>query len=108
MRKILTFFILMSGIGLQGCSSGIFAVYKINIQQGNALPEDKVAQLELGMSEQQVEFLLGTPLLTDPFEPRRWDYIYYFKEGHKKPVERRLTILFKDGKVVDIQKSPQG
>lgn len=108
MRKILTFFILAFGLGLQACSTGIFTVYKIDIQQGNALPEDKVEQLEVGMSQRQVKFLLGTPLLTHPFEPDRWDYIYYLKRGHEKPVEKRLTVFFKEGKVVDIQKSPAG
>ncbi len=108
MRKILTFFILIFGLGLHGCSTGIFTVYKIDIQQGNALPEDKVEQLHAGMSRRQVKFLLGTPLLTDPFEPDRWDYIYYLKRGHKAPVERRLTVFFKDGKVVDFEKSPPG
>ena len=46
------------------------------------------------MSRNQVQLLLGSPLLTDPFHANRWDYVYTFEEGHGPMEERRLTLFF--------------
>ena len=51
--------------------------YKIDVQQGNFLDQEMVAKLKPGMTRSQVRFLLGTPLIADPFHPDRWDYVYY-------------------------------
>ena len=42
-------------------------VYKINVQQGNLVTQEMVDQLRPGMDKRQVKFILGTPLLSDPF-----------------------------------------
>ena len=64
-------------IMLTGCSGRLFTVHKIDVQQGNAVDPDKVAQLEVGMTKEQVKFLMGTPLIADPFHPERWDYVFF-------------------------------
>lgn len=53
-------------------------------------------KLELGMSTNQVRFVLGSPQLTDPFHPDRWDYIYSLREGGIE-TERKHLILFFEG-----------
>ena len=45
-----------------------------HVQQGNYLDAEVIAKLKPGMTRSQVRFLLGTPLITDPFHPERWDY----------------------------------
>lgn len=105
MRKILSFFIFLAALPHYGCSSGPFSIHKIDVQQGNALPMDKIDQLEVGMTPEQVRFLLGYPLVTDLFRPNRWDYVYYFKPGGKPPEERRVTLYFEDGRVVKIERN---
>jgi len=55
-----------------------------------------VSSLAPGMTRQQVMFIMGTPLLTDPFHQDRWDYYYSFSEGGK-PVEQRYVKLYFQG-----------
>ncbi len=78
------------------------SVYKIDVQQGNTLDPDQVKQLKLGMSTRQVLFVLGSPMLHDPFHPERWDYPFSFKPGGKKMFKEHLTLFFKDDKLVRI------
>jgi outer membrane protein assembly factor BamE (lipoprotein component of BamABCDE complex) len=58
---------------LAGC------VYRPDIQQGNFLEVKDVDQVTTGMTRSQVRYLLGTPMISDPFEAQRWDYIYTLK-----------------------------
>ena len=85
---------------LAGCSSNLNPLrpYRMEIQQGNHLSQEKVAQLKRGMTKDQVRFLLGTPLLTDIFHADRWDYVYRRTPRNSNEVEeRRLTVIFEDG-----------
>ena len=73
--------------------------YKPDIQQGNFISQDMVAQLKTGMTREQVRFLLGTPLLTDIFHAERWDYVYWREATSGKRETRKLAIFFNDGKL---------
>ncbi|MQZ56175.1 outer membrane protein assembly factor BamE [Acinetobacter junii] len=64
---------------LSGCS--VFGVYKVDISQGTPLTKAQASQVQVGMSFQQVRFLLGSPTVTDPLNPLRWDYIYNYIPG---------------------------
>ena len=80
-------------------------VYRPDIQQGNLLEEDAVAQVEVGMSKSAVQFLLGTPTVADPFHQNRWDYPYYFKRGRSRDIERRwIAVWFEDDRVARIER----
>lgn len=68
--------------------------YKIDVQQGNVLTQDMVAQLKPGQTREQVRFLLGTPLVADVFHQWRWDYIYSYKNGQTGKVEMRKFSVF--------------
>lgn len=68
--------------------------YRIDVQQGNALEQESVEKLKLGLTRSQVRFLLGTPLLVDPFHGNRWDYVYNFRKAGKLTEERRLALFF--------------
>jgi outer membrane protein assembly factor BamE len=74
--------------------------YRIDIQQGNYISSDMVAQLKPGMSREQVRLTLGTPLLTDIFHADRWDYVYWYERPGAKPEQRKLTVFFEDGKLL--------
>jgi outer membrane protein assembly factor BamE len=73
--------------------------YKFDITQGNLVTADTVEQLQTGMTEEQVQYLLGTPMLHDVFHTNRWDYIYYEKPGYGEPKRRHLAIYFEQGRV---------
>ncbi len=68
--------------------------YRIDVQQGNALEQESVEKLKPGLTRSQVRFLLGTPLVVDPFHGDRWDYVYNFRKAGKLAEERRLTLFF--------------
>ena len=70
---------------------------------GNILTEQMVNQLEMGMTREQVRYLLGTPLLTDMFHTDRWDYIYTIKRGHKPMETKRLTLWFEEDQLASIK-----
>jgi outer membrane protein assembly factor BamE len=77
--------------------------YKPEIQQGNYLSPEVLAQVKPGMSREQVRFILGTPLLTDVFHADRWDYVYWREAINGKREERRVALFFTDGKLDRIQ-----
>ena len=85
MRRILIS-VFATTMLLSGCS-----IYKIDVQQGNTLEAEKVAQLKTGMNKQQVQFLIGTAMLKDPFHPNRWDYVYTFTPGGGEMKKHHLT-----------------
>ena len=73
---------------------GFPGVYKIDVEQGNIITQDIVNQLKPGMSRRQVRFILGTPLLEDPFNQSRWDYPYVKRNGQTVLSESRLAVYF--------------
>ncbi len=94
MYKIITF--LSTLILLSGC------VHKINVQQGNIIEQDNVNKLHIGMSKEEVQGLLGTPVLINTFRDNRVDYVYTNKPGYGKGVERNLTLIFRGDRLKDI------
>lgn len=73
-------------------------LYVPNVEQGNILTQDMIDKVKVGQSQQQVRFLLGSPLVQDAFHEDRWDYVYTFKKGRSKKIEqKRLTIIFDKG-----------
>ena len=100
MRQIPLLVLLLISLALSaGC------VYRANISQGNLIKQDDLDQLEIGMTRNQVRFLLGTPMIDDPFHVDRWDYIYYLRVGREDAgFKRWVTVLFEDGEVIEIRK----
>ncbi len=86
------------------CQSKLLTVHKIDVQQGNALDADMVDKVEIGMTQEQVQYVLGSPLITDSFHPDRWDYIYLFIPGYGEKERRQLTLIFDRGEVIEIDK----
>lgn len=83
-------------------------VYRIDIQQGNFLEAKDIDRVAIGMTRIQVRSLLGTPMVADPFESWRWDYVYYLKKGRwKKPDQRHFIVFFEEDKVTRIDRSGQ-
>ncbi len=100
--KIIAYSITL--ILLLGCQSKLLTVHKIDVQQGNALDSEMVNKVELGMTQEQVQYVLGSPLITDSFHPGRWDYIYLFTPGYGEQERRQLTLIFDRGEVIKIDK----
>lgn len=97
MNKIIS--IITITILLTGC-----AVYKSEVQQGNALSNETVSQLQRGMSKAEVASLLGNPLLQDNFRSDRWDYVFFNGNGSKQSNKQNLVLLFKNDQLVQVKK----
>ena len=78
---------------------GILPIYRADIQQGNFVSKEMVAQLREGMTPEQVRFVLGTPLINDAFHAGRWDYPFRIKDGKGKVTSSHVSVFFKDGRV---------
>lgn len=91
--------LLMLSTLLGACVS----LYRPEVQQGNVISAEMLASLKIGMSKRQVIFLLGTPLITDPFHEARWDYFYSVSRKGAKPARRHLVVHFKGDEVVALE-----
>ena len=96
MQKILIYITLV--VALAGCA------HKIDIQQGNVVTEEQLTKLQIGMNWQQVRFIMGSPMLTDPFHHDRWDYYYSLKPGRDPLVSYRVTLYFDGEKLARIER----
>ena len=82
-------------LALAACSSFKFpAVYRVSIQQGNYLEQDMIEQLKVGLSKQQVRFIMGTPMVEDTFNTDRWDYYYNVKRGDTDLSSNHFIVYF--------------
>ena len=75
-------------------------VYKIDIPQGNIITQKMIDQLLPGMTKRQVIFIMGTPLVRDPFHQDRWDYVYNFQPGGGVRGQERLTVFFENDALI--------
>ena len=77
-------------------------VYKLSVQQGNVITQEMVDRLKPGMTRNQVEFVMGKPVLGDPFNDDQWVYIYtlevpdYFNQIFK------MVLAFEDDTLATI------
>ncbi|ALO47135.1 outer membrane protein assembly factor BamE [Pseudohongiella spirulinae] len=71
-------------------------VYKIPIAQGNIITQDMIDKLEPGMTPRQVIFVMGSPLVRDPFNQDRWDYVYNYQPGGGVRGQERITLYFEN------------
>jgi outer membrane protein assembly factor BamE (lipoprotein component of BamABCDE complex) len=83
-------------------ATGCNLIYKQNIQQGNALEQEDLDELYVGMNQRQVLFVLGTPSVKDPFNQDRWDYVQTFSRRGNEPVLRTVTLYFENGLLKEI------
>ena len=95
--KVSTIFILI--LLISACSS--FSFYKVPVTQGNIFENEDIEKLQVGQSMDQVQFILGSPMIRDPFHPNRWDYFYSVKVGTQTLSESKLSISFDQDGLVD-------
>ena len=76
--------------------------YKMDIRQGNFVIADMREKLKLGMSKQQVRYVMGTPMINDVFHSNRWDYVYRLERGSKVIEKQNLTLYFEGNNLTRI------
>jgi outer membrane protein assembly factor BamE len=79
------------------CSNLRFpGVFRIDIAQGNQITPEMIEKLRVGMTPGQVEYVMGSPMLVDPFVANRWDYLYRLQSGKGELKENRITLFFEN------------
>jgi len=71
--------------------------FRPDIQQGNIINNSDLREIRAGMSKQEVLFILGTPMVIDPFNEQRWDYFYSKRNQRKSETDQRLITAIFDG-----------
>ncbi|HSP30909.1 MAG TPA: outer membrane protein assembly factor BamE [Halomonas sp.] len=99
MTRIITLSVALSVVS--GCS--YVGVYKRDIPQGNLVTEEMVSQLQPGMTQEQVTYVMGRPLLEAPFDASQWDYVFRLDKAYGDVEQRRVTLTFDpQGRLVNI------
>lgn len=87
-------------LSLSACSTVEKVVYRIDVPQGNYLEAANVAQVKQGMTAQQVQYLLGTPVLIDPYSNLTWYYVFLQQRAYQAPDQHTFTVKFDQSGVV--------
>lgn len=107
MKRILIASLAAAALSLGACSSiptpQFPGVYKIPITQGNIITQEMIDQLEPGMTRRQVNYVMGTPLVRDPYHQNRWDYVYNYQPGGGQRGQERVTLYFENDQLVRME-----
>lgn len=80
---------------LAGCSK-IPGMHKYDILQGNVVEEERIANVNVGMSEAEVQHILGTPIIKDSFNEQTWHYVFAHYLSNGEEVEHYYFIVYFD------------
>ena len=100
MRKL----ILLAALAMSLSSCSFFHVHKVEVEQGNYMTSAMVNRLHPGMTEGQVKAIMGEPILVNIINPRVISYVYTSQLGSNPRVEKKLTLIFRQGILADIQR----
>ncbi len=122
MRKPLIKLLLIASLAIAGCSTDsgapptgfinweeVAGIYRIPVRQGNLLTQETVNGLKLGMSKEQVLYLLGTPSIQDIFNEERWDYVHIFRPGSRtgsEKTQQHLALHFENDLLYKMEGTP--
>ena len=77
-------------------------VYKLSVQQGNVITQEMVDRLEPGMTRSQVEYVMGRPVLQDPFDNDQWVYLYTLEVPDVFIQAFKMVLTFEEDTLVTI------
>lgn len=87
-------------LSLSGCA--LFTPYSAPVQQGKIITAKDIQQLKPGMTESQIQFILGTPDIIDPFNKDTWYYVYTIKYYNTTMEDKSLYLTFSKGKLQNL------
>ena len=70
------------------------SIYNRTVTQGTVFKQDDIDRLEIGMSKDQVSFIMGQPSFQNIFDENVWDYYFQVKNGAQIQSEKKLKLLF--------------
>ncbi|WOT06181.1 outer membrane protein assembly factor BamE [Shewanella youngdeokensis] len=91
-------------LSLSGCSVFDWLIYKPDIPQGNYMEDQQVEKLRIDMTKEQVEYVLGRPVLRDSFSDNIWYYVYHYKSGRDASIiHKELILHFSGDNLVEVK-----
>jgi outer membrane protein assembly factor BamE len=80
MRNSLVIWYCFIAVILSACSGVKFSEwrfpYMYPVQQGNYVTEQQLSQLKVGMTKDQVSFVIGHPVTQFMFNSQQWQYMF--------------------------------
>jgi len=94
---------LIATFSISGCSYLYDTfVYQIDVTQGNYIDNEKLNNIKVGMSQEQIIYVLGSPMLIDQFDSSKWYYVRYIKPGGEPVQQSEIILTFEGNKLIDI------
>lgn len=106
MSKLFRSLSLVVFFSVASCSTilnNLPGVYTIDVQQGNIIEQSMIDQLRPGMTKRQVLYIMGSPMLKDPFREDRWDYLYSNQPGGEPRQQKKTTLIFDGDNIIGVQ-----
>lgn len=100
--KPITLGLSVSFIALTHTGCSYLEPYKSGIAQGNILTTENVDLIQEGLTKGQVRQLIGPPMGENPFNPNRWEYVFYTTHDNDNlsEVNEHLVIEFDQNNMV--------
>ena len=89
MKKLL---IIIISLLIYSCSNT--NLYRVTITQGTVFNLEDLDKLEIGMTKDQVSFVMGQPSFENFFEKNVWNYIYKITTGDNVDMEKKVKLIF--------------
>lgn len=75
-KRVMQISSLLLMTGLVSACSNLPGLHKTVILQGNQIEDTRLEQIKPGMAHLDVQRILGTPLVRDPYHPNVWHYTF--------------------------------
>lgn len=95
-------------LSLMLASCGWLTPYKMDIRQGNYVTPEMREKLKVGMTRQQVRYVMGTSMVNDVFHGNRWDYVYRLEHDGQVVEKQNMTLYFEGDNLARIEDGPKG
>ena len=86
--------VLISMSLLQACSFP--GVFKINVQQGNIITQEMLDTLKPGMTQKQVHFVLGKPVVENVFDSSLENYVYTYQRAGGEIQQQTIKVYYEN------------
>lgn len=99
---------LTASLLLSGCTFVERWVYRPDINQGNYVTATETAKLQVGQTKEQVQYIMGTPMLTSVFGDNTWYYVFREQPHHGYVRQLTYTLIFNRDRLAEIKTADVG
>jgi len=76
------------------------------VNQGQTIDSDSFSQLQIGMSQEQVRLILGSPAFVNAFDSNQWVYYFSYAKINERAIKQQgsLELNFKQDRLEKINR----